>query len=131
MNDMAFFLAAAERGFVLDADDVVDSLIGEGVLLPVDWSGEDRPGQIAQFVAGRVAAFGKDHAVVAAVESAAREAAGKEGATNFAGTWSALREKLTVLSSQQGGLARLVSSRSPQFLPATGVKPRVSTLPQQ
>ena len=78
MNDMAFFLAAAERGFVLDADDVVDSLIREGVLLPVDWSGEDRPGQIAQFVAGREAAFGKDHAVVAAVESAAREAAGAD-----------------------------------------------------
>ncbi|WP_072842993.1 DUF6630 family protein [Rhodococcus tukisamuensis] len=79
MNDMAFFLAAAERGFVFDVDDLVDSLIREGVLLPVDWSGEDQPGQVAQFVAGRVAAFGKaDRAVVAAVESAAREAAGAD-----------------------------------------------------
>ncbi|MFD7844830.1 hypothetical protein ACFV4K_18075 [Nocardia sp. NPDC059764] len=75
MGDMAYFLAAAEQRFLLDGDDVVDSLIQEGVLLPVDWSGEERAGQIAQFVAARVAAFGKDHAVVAAVESAARQAA--------------------------------------------------------
>ncbi|RMI31229.1 DUF6630 family protein [Nocardia stercoris] len=72
---MAYFLAGAEQGFPLDADDVVDSLIRQGVLLPVDWSGEERTGQIAQFVAGRVAAFGKGRAVVAAVESAATQAA--------------------------------------------------------
>ncbi|MEV6139154.1 hypothetical protein AB0L63_24450 [Nocardia sp. NPDC051990] len=78
MSDMAYFLAAAERGFLLDVDDGVASLIQEGVLLPVDWSGEGWPGQISQFVVGRVAAFGKDRAVVAAVESAAREAAGAD-----------------------------------------------------
>lgn len=75
---MEFFLAAAEQGFPLDANDVVDALIREGVLLPVDWSGEERTGQIAQFVAGRVTAFGKDRAVVAAVESAAGEAVGTD-----------------------------------------------------
>ncbi|MFM1728778.1 hypothetical protein ABI214_25225 [Prescottella soli] len=81
MSDMAYFLAPAEPGFVLDADDaddVVDSLIQDGVLLSVDWSGEEWPGQISQFVAGRVEAFGKDRAVVAAAESAAREAAGAD-----------------------------------------------------
>ncbi|WP_067720892.1 DUF6630 family protein [Nocardia yamanashiensis] len=74
MNDLAYFLAASEQGFRLDGDEVVDSLIREGILLPVDWSGEERTGQIAHFVAGRVVAFGKDRAVVAAVESAAEQA---------------------------------------------------------
>jgi hypothetical protein len=78
MNELAYFLATAERGFVLDVDDVVDSLIREGVLLQIDWSGEDRPGQVVQFVAGRVAAFGKDSGIVAAVESAAVEAVGAD-----------------------------------------------------
>ncbi|EME21375.1 DUF6630 family protein [Rhodococcus triatomae] len=75
MNDLALFLAATERDAALDGDDVVDSLIRKGILLPVDWSGEDRPGHVAQFVAGRVAAFGKGGALVAAVESAAGDAA--------------------------------------------------------
>jgi len=78
VNGIDFFLAAAEREFALDADDVVDSLVREGILLPVDWSGEERAGQIAQFVARRVDAFGEDRAVVAAVESAAGEAAGSD-----------------------------------------------------
>ncbi|MGV9668955.1 DUF6630 family protein [Nocardia niigatensis] len=78
MSDLAYFLAASEQGFPLDVDEVVDSLIQEGILLPVDWSGEERTGQIAQFVASRVTAFGKDRAVVAAVESAAKQAAGAD-----------------------------------------------------
>ncbi|WP_433613589.1 DUF6630 family protein [Prescottella agglutinans] len=72
---MAYFLSPAEPGVLPDVDDVVDALIQDGILLPVDWSGEEWPGQISQFVARRVEAFGKDRAVVAAVESAAREAA--------------------------------------------------------
>ncbi|MCL2535495.1 MAG: hypothetical protein FWE39_15145, partial [Nocardiaceae bacterium] len=78
MSDMAFFLETAEREFTLDEDDVVDSLLRTGVLLSVDWSGEDRPGQISQFVVRRVEAFGGGRAVAAAVESAARDAAGSD-----------------------------------------------------
>ncbi|QKT11566.1 DUF6630 family protein [Rhodococcus sp. W8901] len=78
MIDLAFFLAAAERGFPLDVDDAVAYLIQAEVLLPVDWSGEERTGQISQFVARRVEAFGEGRAVVAAVESAAMEAAGAD-----------------------------------------------------
>ncbi|WP_127915139.1 DUF6630 family protein [Prescottella agglutinans] len=78
MSDMAFFLETAERGFPLDGDDVVDSLLRAGVLLSVDWSGEEHLGQISQFVARRVEAFGRGHAVADAVASAARDAAGSD-----------------------------------------------------
>ncbi|MFF0635605.1 hypothetical protein ACFYTS_24240 [Nocardia sp. NPDC004151] len=78
MSDIAHFLAAAERGFPLEMDDVVDFLIGKGVLLAVDWSGEEWSGQISQFVGRRVEAFGEDGAVVVAVESAVRDAAGAD-----------------------------------------------------
>ncbi|MGW5570411.1 DUF6630 family protein [Nocardia thailandica] len=75
MSDVAYFFARGEQGLRPTAADAVDSLIRLGVLLPVDWAGEETAGQIAEFVAARVAAFGKGRAVVAAVESAAGRAA--------------------------------------------------------
>ncbi|MFE4501312.1 hypothetical protein ACFRFQ_15760 [Rhodococcus sp. NPDC056743] len=78
MSDITVFLAAAERGLPLDVDDMPATLVQVGILLPIDWSGEGSAGHISQFVVRRVGAFGKGHAVVAAVESAARDAASSD-----------------------------------------------------
>jgi len=67
------FLAPGER-FTLDADDATAALLSAGVLEAVDWSGEDEPGQIEQFVTRRPQAFDVGSRAVENVHSASAAA---------------------------------------------------------
>jgi hypothetical protein len=68
------FLAPTERDVDLSSSDPVGDLIERGLVEVVDWSGEDEPGQIAQFVSRRLDAFGIRSEVQDAVRAAAAAA---------------------------------------------------------
>lgn len=74
MGNYGDFLAPTEQGVALGTGDPESGLIDRGLVEVVDWSGEDEPGQIAQFVVRRLDAFGIAPDTADAVRTAAAAA---------------------------------------------------------